>query len=269
VLARFSFSILECQKERFLQFASDYTWLNLHLTLKLDWFGCGGTVAATNPHWSKWKANFPTCPHWYSTSTLARLISAYVAHDMDTGRDRLVREFIAEFGGLSSTIKQKAVLESTGLARQPLSALVKDGNICPDLAHSLLTAMQQETKPVRPEALGIIGKDHLMARFKDCNGDTDSFKYRRTLSTGLTPEVYEFAFGYCPGREDVGRRTITGVNWSPGILNPFRQLGYYQSLDGVLADAHCGDAEPILVFVHVASPVVHYTDRGKSAVEVT
>jgi DNA topoisomerase VI subunit B len=235
----------------------------------LDWFNCGETVTATNPHWSKWKANFRTCPHWYSVSTLSRLISAYIVHDLDTGQERLVREFVAEFQGLSSSGKQKAVLEATGLARQPLSALVKDGNVCPDLARSLLTAMQQETKPVRPEALGIIGKDHLMARFKDCNGDTDSFKYRRTLSTDPTPEVYEFAFGYCPDREGVGRRTITGVNWSPGILNPFRQLGYYQSLDSILAEAYCGDTEPILVFVHVASPVVHYTDRGKSAVEVT
>jgi DNA topoisomerase VI subunit B len=262
-------SILERHKACFLQMTSDYTWLNPHLTLKTDWFGCGGTVAATTPDWDKWKANFPTCPHWYSTSTLARLISAYIAHDLDAGRERLIREFVAEFRGLSSSRKQKAVLEATGLARQPLSALVKNGNVCPDLAHSLLTAMRLETKPVKPESLGVIGKEHLMARFIESNGDPDSFKYRRTLSADPTPEVYEFAFGYCPSREDIGRRIITGVNWSPGILNPFRQLGYFQSLDSILADAFCGDSEPILVFLHVASPAVHYTDRGKSAVEVT
>jgi hypothetical protein len=74
--------------------------------------------------------------------------------------------------------------------------------------------------------------------------------------------------GHCPSREGIGRRLVAGVNWSPGILNPFRQLGYFQSLDGVLSDAYCGASEPIIVFVHVASPVVHYTDRGKSAVEV-
>ena len=42
----------------------------------------------------------------------------------------------------------------------------------------------------------------------------------------------------------------------------------YRSLDGILAEVYCGPDEPIIVFLHVASPVVRYTDRGKSAVEV-
>ena len=188
---------------------------------------------------------------------------------MDTGRERLVREFVAQFQGLSSSSKQKAVLNATGLARQPLSALVKDGNVCPVLIRSLLNAMQRETKPVKPEALGIIGKDHLITRFMDINGDPDSFQYRRTLSINPTPEVYEFGFGYCPTRTSIGRRLITGVNWSPGILNPFRQLDYFKTLDSVLAEAFCSDSEPILVFLHVASPDVQYLDRGKSSVAIT
>jgi hypothetical protein len=131
--------------------------------------------------------------------------------------------------------------------------------------------MQRESKPVGPEALGIICKGHLKARFEEAGCDPDSFQYRLVKSTELLPEVYEFAFGHCPSREDKGRRLVAGVNWSPGILNPFRQLGYFQSqsLDGILSEGYCGPSEPIIVFLHVASPVVRYTDRGKSAVEVT
>jgi hypothetical protein len=190
---------------------------------------------------------------------------------MDTGRERLVREFISEFRGLSSTAKQKVVLESTGLSRQPLSAFVKNGDVSNDLASSLLEAMQRETKPVKPQQLGVIGKEHPKARFQEAGCDPDSFQYRVMFSTEPLPEVYEFAFGYCPERErqGLGRRLVTGVNWSPGIQNPFRRLQDYQSMDGILSEGYCGPLEPIIVFLHVASPVVRYTDRGKSAVEVS
>ena len=259
-------SILTYQKDRFLQIADDYTWLNPHLTLTLDWFEDCRTTKATNPDWPKWKPNLPTCAHWYDVGTLSRLVSAYISHDRDAGRERLVREFVAEFRGLSSSAKQKAVLESTGLARQPLSVFVKNGDISRDLASSLLEAMQRECKPVKPQMLGVIGKEHLMARSREAGCDSDSFQYRVMYKADALPEVYEFAFGYCPDKDR--RRLVTGVNWSPGILNPFRRLNHFQSMDGLLSEGYCGPAEPIIVFLHVASPGVRYTDRGKSAVEV-
>jgi hypothetical protein len=177
---------------------------------------------------------------------------------------------VAEFQGLTSTAKQKTVLESTGLARRPLSDLVRNGDVCPELAGSLLEAMQRETTPVRPERLGIIGKEHLKARFEEAGGDPDSFKYF-LKKVSQPPAVYEFAFAHCPDQVQEAleeRRLVTGVNWSAGIINPFRQLHVYQSLDGVLERGHCGPDEPIIIFLHVASPAVKYADRGKSAVEV-
>jgi hypothetical protein len=78
--------------------------------------------------------------------------------------------------------------------------------------------------------------------------------------------VVEVAFGYCP-EELPARRIITGVNWSVGINNPFRQLGQYgESLDTFLERQRAGRAEPIILVVHLASPRIAYTDRGKSAV---
>jgi hypothetical protein len=80
------------------------------------------------------------------------------------------------------------------------------------------------------------------------------------------PAVIEIAFGYIPkGRPS--RRIITGVNWSVGINNPFRQLGAYgQSLDTYLQSQRVGHAEPIVLLLHLACPRVIYTDRGKSAI---
>ena len=47
-------SILTDAKDRFLQFASDYTWINPHLTLHTDWFGEAKTADATDAGWAKW-----------------------------------------------------------------------------------------------------------------------------------------------------------------------------------------------------------------------
>jgi hypothetical protein len=83
------------------------------------------------------------------------------------------------------------------------------------------------------------------------------------------PAVIETAFGYCPDWEDsgIGRKLITGVNWSPGLVNPFRQLGGYgRSLDSLLTAQRASADEPVILALHVAQPRVQYLDRGKSAV---
>ena len=58
------------------------------------------------------------------TGTIAesfnRLIAAYVADDQDHGRDRMVREFIAEFRGFARSDIQKTVLDDVGAARVSL-----------------------------------------------------------------------------------------------------------------------------------------------------
>jgi hypothetical protein len=59
------------------------------------------------------------------------------------------------------------------------------------------------------------------------------------------------------------------VNWSPGIINPFRELGRYgYGLDTVLEQCRAGRDEPIVLLLHLACPRVEYTDRGKSAVVI-
>jgi DNA gyrase/topoisomerase IV subunit B len=42
---------------RLLQIADDYTWLNPHLTLSVEWFDRRTTTNATDPKWNDWKAS--------------------------------------------------------------------------------------------------------------------------------------------------------------------------------------------------------------------
>ena len=65
------------------------------------------------------------------------------------------------------------------------------------------------------------------------------------------------------------RRLITGVNWSPGILNPFRELGAFgTSMDAILEQQMAGPSEPVALLLHLVCPRVEYADRGKSAVVI-
>ena len=135
---------------------------------------------------------------------------------------RTVRELVAEFRGLHGTAKQKAILGSTGLARAPLTALANGKDLDHAALASLLGLMKINSRPVKPRLLGSIGRAHFAARFAAAGCEMESFDYRRAMdTTDGVPWIVETAFGWCPSADT--RRLVCGVNWSPGIINPFRE----------------------------------------------
>jgi DNA topoisomerase VI subunit B len=266
-------SLLRNAEHRFLQIAEDFAFLNPHLSLTVDWFGrrvCD--IATRSPDWlaRKWLPRDPTCPHWYSQEQFDRLVSAYIADDQDKGAERTVRLFVSEFRGLLGSAKQKAVLETTGLTRVNLSALLAGENLDMDVSRKLLAAMKAHTKPVKPASLGLIGEEHVGHSFRSLGCAMESFKYRNVkgYTASGVPSLAEVAFAW--NQRVDHRRLITGVNWSPGIINPFRKLGDGpgMSLDTVLERQKVGPAEPVVVLMHLVLPGARYTDRGKSAVVI-
>jgi hypothetical protein len=190
---------------------------------------------------------------------------------MDHGKDRTIREFIAEFAGLSGSAKQKAILEATGLARAGLSSLCNGNGLDQKLLSRLLASMQEHSKSIKPAALGVIGKAHLEQKFAVLGASLETFEYKKVAGfseeDGL-PLVIETAFAYCP--DAIRRRLITGINWSPAIVNPFRQVGSFgQSLDSILEAQKCGQDEAVLMLTHLVYPRVEFTDRGKSALVIS
>ncbi|MCH7727439.1 MAG: hypothetical protein IH991_13295 [Planctomycetes bacterium] len=254
-------------KERFLQIADDFTFLNPHVSLTCDWYGERIEGQATNAEWSKWRPSDPTSAHWYTDEHLARLVSAHLSH----GKYSTVRELVADFRGLSSTAKQKRVLATAGLTRAPLEGLINgDGkSLDRPLLEKLLSAMREESKPVKPAALGVIGREHLETKFESLGCEMESFNYKKVAGdTDGIPWIVETAFGWCDDAKR-RRRIVTGVNWSPGIINPFRELGTYgRSLDTVLSQQRATAEEPIVFLLHMACPRVQFADRGKSSVIV-
>jgi DNA topoisomerase VI subunit B len=248
-------------QDRFVQMADDFAWLNPHLTLKFATPDTDFVKEATNPAWTKWLPSDPTSPHWYDVDRLGRLLAGYISD----GRQCTIRDFVSEFRGLARSGSQKKVLDATGLAREPLTHLVAGDDLNRELIAKLLAAMKAESKPVKPDMLGVIGRDHFRQRFEAIGAEMESFDYRCVKDTedGI-PCVYETAFCWCP---DTMRRLVTGVNWSPGIVNPFRELGKQGvSLDTILTQQRTAANEPVILVLHVACARVSYTDRGKSSV---
>jgi hypothetical protein len=125
--------------------------------------------------------------------------------------------------------------------------------------------MKQHGKETAPAKLGVLGSDHVAERFALlCDMKTFQYKKIEGAQEGV-PWVLETAFGWDPQAEQ--RRLITGVNWSPCIVNPFRELrGADASLDSILADQRVGGDEPVVLLVHLVHARPQFTDRGKSSI---
>jgi hypothetical protein len=258
-----------------------FALFNPHLTITLNWFGQEATWTATNPRWHKWKPCHPTSAHWYEPHHLARLIGAYISCDRESGTDRLVSDFIAEFDGLSGSVKRSKVLDRAGLKRVKLSELVVGGHLDAGRIAKLSSAMQADTRPVKSPRLGIIGEDHFRKRFLTLGVTPDSFRYCRRLAksknsqsapnqeAGSLPWVLEAAFGWLGPKAADERRIYTGTNWSAAINNPFRSFGDTgEGLETTLAEMRATRSEPIVYAIHLAHPRIEYTDRAKSALVI-
>lgn len=238
------------------QLIEAYAAFNPHATFKLN----GKTYDRTDPTWRKWRPDEPTSPHWYTPETLRDLIAAYVAEERRRGKKiKTVRAFVSEFRGLTSTIKQKEI--SAAYSGVYLQDMVKDDDIDPAFVERLLADMKGMSKPPKPSALGIIGKDHL-TRWMTIHGDAaeKSVKYHCTMSKEGMPHVIEVAFGVRK-RDNASRILCTGMNWTPALGDPIPTLSH------VVQEMRIDFHDPVTLVVHLARPRFEFVDRGKTRVD--
>jgi DNA topoisomerase VI subunit B len=266
--------LLAMAAQQFMSLIAAYVWVNPHLTVHGTWFGdMFIRVAASNPEWRKWRPRDPTSPHWYDEQRLQRYLAAHVARDRALGQNHTVREFIAEFRGLSGTACQRRILAAVGCSHQSLASFFGTERVNREGIAKLLAAMQQHSKPIAPQHLGIIGAEHFKARFLDMEGAIDTFKYecRKGFDGTGVPYVIEFAFGLhragLSGLGKPGRQIVTGANWSAAIGNPFRRFGSTgEGLESILYRVRANANQPVICALHLASARVQFADRGKSSI---
>jgi hypothetical protein len=257
-----------------------YIWVNPHLTLRFTVDGKAiFDYQATNPNWSKYRACDATSAHWYSLEQFERYAGALIDRDERDRKNRrqkiTVREFCAQFRGMSSTERQKQVVRAIGAAHLSLyrffgSAAAVDHR----RMGKLLSLLRQHTRPVRPELLGIIGEEHLRRQCIASGGEAKAFKYHLSPGHDSDGVPYVVEIATCPytawvqgGRRDPrGRTLIAGVNFSATLENPFQSFRGLESMDEILTDLRAGSYAPVIVCVHYACPHIEYLDRGKSRI---
>jgi DNA topoisomerase VI subunit B len=237
-----------------LELLQNYSLFNPHVSFAMgDWLW-----SASDPTWQKWTPITPTSPHWYTVENVRNLAAAYLS----AGQNKTIREFVAEFRGLSGTGKQKAVTDGANLTGQSLGDLVKDGDFEIERLGLLLEHMQTNSRAINPKLLGVIGDAHIRRWMIEQGAAADSVEYRyKTGEVDGLPYVLEMAFGVM---EDGGayRRVVSGLNWTPALRVPF------SALDNMMNECLVQRDDPVLVAVHLVCPKLGFTDRGKSRLQL-
>ena len=118
-------------------------------------------LKASNPDWTKYRACDATSAHWYALEQFERYAGAMIDRDQKV----TVREFAAQFRGMSATERQKQVVHEVGASHLSLRRFFgSETAVNHQRMEKLLLLLQQHTRPVRPELLGVIGEEH----FRNC-----------------------------------------------------------------------------------------------------
>ena len=249
----------------------DYSLFNPHATFVLN----SHRLEASNPDWRKWLPTDPTSPHWYDPERFESLMASYLAAELNGAKPRTIREFVSEFRGLASTAKQSKVCKASGLARATLRDLVRGGDIDRAVLQRLLSAMQKESKPVNPEALGVLGEQHfsrLIASDHRSSGDTFRYSRQKGFDASGLPYLVECAFAIVESNSPL-RGLHVGVNWSVPLGQPFQQTeiaiereSAAEGLSAALARSRIDvQHDPVCLAVHIACPRFRFLDRGKGS----
>jgi len=237
-----------------------YATFNPHARFQLENGGALLELLPADANWQKWRPDWPTSPHWYTPEAFRSLIAAYLSNERCHGRARTVREFVAEFDGLTGSLKQKHVLERANLLGARLLDLLDGDAVNAEAADRLLQFMQESTRPIKPGRLGLLGEAHLRTSLVQ-HYKTDPGTVRYKKKTGMdkgVPFVLEVAFGLKTRQHsEEARDLVVGLNWSPALGSPLPQL------DELLTEMRVDRWDPVVMAVHLAHARLETTDRGK------
>lgn len=259
----------------FYKWLRGYSLFNPHATFRLETPEGVETWPARGPAWVKWTPSDPTSPWWYTEDDLGRLIAAHLVHAENGGRDLPTRELVAQFRGLSSTIKQKRI--TSQLFQKHLSDFMRNGDLDGEAVAAFLTMLRAEAKKVKPDHLGVLGE----AVIRDCleawyELKPDCFRYTCLKGyEGDLPYVLEVALAR---KAHPPLEQYLGLNYAPTYSDPFAELRLQHDskravfagtgLNALLSEFKVQSTDPLVLVVHLAFPRPRFRDRGKTGLQL-
>ena len=259
----------------FYKWLQGYVLFNPHATFRLVTLKGQRTWPARQLGFAKWTPADPTSPWWYTADDLGRLIAAHAVHTNNGNRDLPLRELVAQFRGLSSTMKQKKV--SSQFSQKRVSDFVLDGDLDIPTVTALLAALKDNTKPVKPQHLGVLGEENIhaaLSEWYELKADCFDYMCLKGYDSGL-PYVLEVAFA----RKNEGElEKYLGLNFAPTYGDPFAEARLQHAtkrdvfagigLNALLAERKVQVYDPLALVVHLAYPRPRFRDRGKSGLQL-
>jgi len=240
---------------RIVSLVGDYALFNRHAEFKLDQFGeqlCWNRSSETI---EKWTAKNPDPAHWYDLDSFKNLIASCIQGDRNRVESRTVRDFVRQFAGLKRSDTIATVLNETGLSRFELSSFVTAKGVDHEQAKKLLNTMTAATEAPKAIKLGVIGREHIATVF---GGAVEYKRVAGICERGL-PFIVEAAFIESDGDE---RELSTGVNFSVDVRSPA-----HNDIDRLLSEFMVDEDTAAKVFLHITTPRVQYSNRGKTEIE--
>jgi hypothetical protein len=215
--------------------------------------------------WNKFSTKDTASVHWYDLLAFKRLVYCYISDAQTGGNDILLREFVMQFRGISSTVKAKAVCSH--FTQRRLSEFDAHEE---DIAR-LLDTLKEASQPPRQGVLGIIGGDHFRDRLDELYG-VGRFYYKKRLFADVgIPYVMELAIAKTD--TEYGSHAFYGINFSHSFGDPVQEY------------LRCGDKgmqiyslaqlqrelgnDDVSIAFHLTSPALNFKDRGKTVLSLT
>lgn len=237
-----------------------YSLCNPHATITATWPGIGDPLGhpPTNPDFRKWKPNNPPSAHWFNLDQFQRFLCAFLA----SRPEMLVKEFLLQFAGMTSTRYQKEILDAQGLQRTTIvDAFTDDGNVLTEMVTALHDAICACGDPVKAVRLGPIGKEIGLTRQPLAIPEWFSYK-KVIIEEEHRPFIAEAWFiAYNSG--EATSEELVALNHSP--LLQFSDDTFHHCL----ASNDVDDDDPVTVVLHMACPSFNFTDRGKSRINLS
>ena len=218
---------------------------------------------------TSWRKFLPTdlpSAWWFNTTDFAALVYAYIAH----GHEVMLRDFIKQFRGLTSTKRVKAVAEQVqGISR--LTELEHHPQLVPVLHKAILNA----ATPPSANVLGLVGPEHFERCFSDWYG-VERYWYKKV--TGVADGL-PFAFEVAVAETERDGGVECALNFSPTFDDPLKGVRLEAgeiTANGIvsfLVQAHALPSQEwdinSAVAYHLTCPSLTMLDRGKTNVDIS
>ena len=241
----------------------DFAAANPHATFSVSAGSKTETLEATNSEWKKWRTCDRGSAHWCSVDDMRNLLAAH--HREQQRLDQIgvshrrltLRDVLADFDGLKGTKVRKRVLEQAGLSGLSLDDVFDDDDaFVAFVAQRLLDAARANTRVVKPERLGLIGKEHMGKTLAAYGVKTSKHRYIPGMDADGLPFLLEAAFGV---RIERSRKMVFAVNNSVVCQVPAERI--FETLNACRVESH----DPVVLVVHATCPKFAFTSQGKNS----